>query len=604
MITEILNYSIVRKLGEGSMGQVYLAKNKSIHQFVAVKVLNPRYSNNPVLREKFRQEAIMLSALNHPNIVKFLNYVENENGIFLIMEYVDGMTLEDYLSRKTGLMVEEKAFPLMLQILDAFEYAHDNKMVHRDIKPSNIFVTREGNIKILDFGIAQILSESDKGSQNTYAGTVEYMSPEQVHGHPVDIRSDIYSLGVVFYQMMTGRHPYDTSRMSDLDIKKAIASEPLSRMKEAYPYVSDGAQALVDRATEKNPGDRYDCCRDIILQIRTLQRNMRGTNGGGTGGGGAAGGGGVTPGPVPPGPMPPRRNNLWLYILAGVLVVGGLCTGAYFLFFKNGERQYLDYVEKMGVAEGFGDVPSDNDTIARYRVSYKNGKLDRITLVDHAGQKAEMYDSIFSHYKPVETEYVYTAKGLLNYKNVYDSHSNLLYRVRYNDDVSEATVERPGEGSRTTYLLINDKSTGRLESIHYVDSVGMKTAYQGVYGEEYKYDKEGRLDKIVYLDENYQPTENQAGISIISFEYGVNPARTKSSAFDKSGKPVEIISLGAPVSAGKSGKSKYKEGTDSIKTGKRRGKKVVEKEPRTPAQSKGSQHSNLKQKVIDFNRSN
>ena len=150
MPTEILNYVIVRKIGEGGMGQVFLARNKSIHQFVAIEMRHPRFCASPALRDRFRQEAILLSSLDHPNIVKFLNYVENDQGIFLIMEYVDGITLEDFINKKNGLIVESRAYPMMTQILDAFAYAHGRGMVHRNIKPGNIFVGKDGNIKVLD----------------------------------------------------------------------------------------------------------------------------------------------------------------------------------------------------------------------------------------------------------------------------------------------------------------------------------------------------------------------------------------------------------------------------------------------------------------------
>lgn len=202
--TEILNYVIVRKIGEGGMGQVFLARNKSIHQFVAIKMLHPQFSGNPELRRRFRQEAIMLSSLDRPNIVKFLNYVENGQGIFLIMEYVEGPTLEDFINRRNGLIVEQRAYPMIRQIIDAFAYAHGRGIIHRDIKPGNILMGKNGTVKILDFGIAQIVSGSEEGNIRGL-GTVSYMSPEQALGRQLDIRSDIYSLGVVFYQMLTGR---------------------------------------------------------------------------------------------------------------------------------------------------------------------------------------------------------------------------------------------------------------------------------------------------------------------------------------------------------------------------------------------------------------
>ena len=158
---DLLNYQLIRLLGRGGMGEVYLARNKNIEQFVAVKALHPKYANNPMIRARFKQEAVMLNSLNHPNIVKFLNFVENEYGVFLIMEYVDGYTLEEYITKRNGLIVEEKAYPMFAEILNAFSYAHQHGIIHRDIKPSNIFLDKEGHIKVMDFGIAQIISEAN-----------------------------------------------------------------------------------------------------------------------------------------------------------------------------------------------------------------------------------------------------------------------------------------------------------------------------------------------------------------------------------------------------------------------------------------------------------
>ena len=258
---DLLNYQLIRLLGRGGMGEVYLARNKNIEQLVAVKALHPKYANNPMIRARFKQEAVMLNSLNHPNIVKFLNFVENEYGVFLIMEYVDGCTLEEYITKKNGLIVEEKAYPMFAEILNAFSYAHQHGIIHRDIKPSNIFLDKEGHIKVMDFGIAQIISEAN-GNQGggSSMGTPAYMSPEQVYGQKLDQRSDVYSLGVLFHQMLTGRAPYDSTTMSELEIKGHVVNENLPRMKNYYPYISDGLQLVVDKATAKRQEDRYTTC--------------------------------------------------------------------------------------------------------------------------------------------------------------------------------------------------------------------------------------------------------------------------------------------------------------------------------------------------------
>lgn len=319
MIQAVLNYTIDRKIGEGGMGTVYLGSNPAMGQKVAIKMLHPHYANNPLVREKFRHEAMMLSGLTHPNIVKFINFIENEEGVFLIMEYVDGVTLEDYIHKQTGLIVEDRAKPMIRELLDAFRHAHSQGIIHCDIKPSNILVDKDNHIKILDFGIARILTESHRGDEMIKGGgSAEYMSPEQVLGKPLDARSDIYSLGVVIYEMLTGRYPYDKS-LSAMDIKHRVVSEPLPRLRDAYEYVSDNAQSLVDKATRKNPDERFATCGEMLQ-----------TFSGGSGGGGAEGRSTGSSGSETAGSNNKEKANktwiIWVVIglLVGALAVGGL----------------------------------------------------------------------------------------------------------------------------------------------------------------------------------------------------------------------------------------------------------------------------------------
>ena len=268
---DLLNYQLIRLLGRGGMGEVYLARNKNIEQYVAVKALHPKYANNPMIRSRFKQEAVMLNSLNHPNIVKFLNFVENEYGVLLIMEYVEGQTLEDFIMKKNGLIVEKKAYPIFTEILNAFSYAHQHGIIHRDIKPSNILLDRNGHVKIMDFGIAQIISEvNEKTIGGMAMGTPAYMSPEQVFGQPLNQRSDIYSLGVLFHQMLTGRAPYDSTTMSEMEIKGHVVNEKLPRMKNYYPYISDGMQQVVDKATAKKPEGRFATCDEMFRAVKNV----------------------------------------------------------------------------------------------------------------------------------------------------------------------------------------------------------------------------------------------------------------------------------------------------------------------------------------------
>ena len=202
---EILNYIIVSKIGDGGMGTVYLAEHKFIQQQkVAIKVIRKDMVNESS-RRRLQEEAEHLAGLNHPNIVKFLNYhIDNEGNVYLIMEYAEGDTLAQYIRTKTGLIVESRILPIFEPILDAFDYAHKKKVIHRDIKPSNIIVTPDGTPKILDFGISTILDENvDEGKEEAFImGTPSFMSPEQVRGQGIDFRSDRQCRGVPILEVI------------------------------------------------------------------------------------------------------------------------------------------------------------------------------------------------------------------------------------------------------------------------------------------------------------------------------------------------------------------------------------------------------------------
>jgi serine/threonine protein kinase len=181
------------------------------------------------------------------------------------MEYVEGKTLDEYIQTVSGPIPEIKAIPLFSQILDGFAYAHEQGVIHRDVKPANIMVTGRDKMKILDFGIAKLLSQKTNTltQAGTKMGTVLYMSPEQVKGEPVDKGSDIYSLGVTFFQMLTGKGPYDELDATEFTISNKIVHEPLPRAKSFYPNISERMQAVIDKATAKNAADRFRDCLEF-----------------------------------------------------------------------------------------------------------------------------------------------------------------------------------------------------------------------------------------------------------------------------------------------------------------------------------------------------
>ena len=261
---KILNYEIKKLLGEGGMGNVYLAEHAQLGRKVAIKSLHQQLVKNEGLSARFKKEASTMELLKHPKIVDLHDFVEEADGLFLVMEYVEGLPLDEYIRKKSGPIPYETVIPMMTQILDAFSYAHSKGIVHRDIKPSNILITNNGDVKILDFGIAKIMNEeaSPLTKTGTQMGTVYYMSPEQVQVKEIDIRSDIYSLGVTLHQMLTGSRPYDGIQ-SEYEVYSKIINEPLPAASKLYHGVPDFLDKVIMKATHKNKADRYQSCEEF-----------------------------------------------------------------------------------------------------------------------------------------------------------------------------------------------------------------------------------------------------------------------------------------------------------------------------------------------------
>jgi serine/threonine protein kinase len=266
---KLSGYKIIKKIGSGGMGDVYLAEHEKLEKMVAIKSLHKILANDTSFRERFSQEAKTHSKLDHPNIVKLLDYKETKGGLFLIMEYMDGKELDEHIKKVTGPIPEKVLTNLFTQILDAISYAHDEGLVHRDIKPSNIMIDKKGRIKVFDFGIAK-LQEEEKGLTKTgiQVGTVAYMSPEQVHAKKVDKLSDIYSLGVTLFYMAVGKSPYegDTNTFS---IQTKVVSDTLPLASNIYPGVSNKLDAIILKATQKDKKDRYQSCEEFRNDLKS-----------------------------------------------------------------------------------------------------------------------------------------------------------------------------------------------------------------------------------------------------------------------------------------------------------------------------------------------
>jgi len=272
----IQNYEIVELIDEGGMGSIYMGVHKFLPRKVAIKVLNPILRNRPEIIERFKNEAFILSSLQHPNIVALYDYVENKEANYIIMEYIEGETLAEYIETTTGPIPEKRTILLFLKILDAVSYAHEKNIIHRDIKPANFIVNKNNNIKILDFGIAKSIDSISKSLTKTglKVGTTLFMSPQQVRGQVLDRRTDIYSLGVTLFQMVTGQLPYDEND-TEYDLYNLIVNQAFPNPKDFYVGVSSEMHKIIQKATSKRPLDRYQSCDEFSKALLAISKDTK-----------------------------------------------------------------------------------------------------------------------------------------------------------------------------------------------------------------------------------------------------------------------------------------------------------------------------------------
>ncbi len=256
-------YEILEKIGTGGMSDVYKAKDHKLNRFVAVKVLKQEFSENTNFVSKFRIEAQAAAGLMHSNIVNVYD-VGEENGIYyIVMELVEGITLKKYIEKKARLSVKE-AISIAIQVSMGIEAAHNNHIIHRDIKPQNIIISKDGKVKVTDFGIAKAATSNTITSN--VMGSVHYTSPEQARGGYSDEKSDIYSLGVTLFEMLTGRVPFNGETTVAIAIKHI--QEPMPSPREYVPEIPVSAEQIVLKCTQKSPDRRYQKVADVIEDLK------------------------------------------------------------------------------------------------------------------------------------------------------------------------------------------------------------------------------------------------------------------------------------------------------------------------------------------------
>jgi serine/threonine protein kinase len=263
---EIGPYRILQKLAQGALCSVYKGMHTGLEQEVAIKVLLPEYFDDKNLRERFIKEARIQAGISHPNVVRTLNFIENDQTAMMVMEYVNGETL-DVLLRKARVLPPQRALAILQSVLDALDFMHSKGIVHRDLKPSNIMVSYDGFVKVMDFGIAKMQGDNSKTKTGIRIGTLWYMSPEQIKGEKATTLSDIYSIGVTMYQMLTGVVPFDGDTEFEI-MKGHIEKKPVPPWK-INKELDITIGEVVLKAISKNPRDRFQSVKELLANVQS-----------------------------------------------------------------------------------------------------------------------------------------------------------------------------------------------------------------------------------------------------------------------------------------------------------------------------------------------
>ena len=319
-------YKVLNRIGSGGMADVYCAEDLQLGRRVALKLLYRRFAEDDEFVERFRREASSAAGLQHPNVVAVYDRGEFDGTYYIAMEYLEGRSLKQVV-RQDGALDPDRAIDIVIQILKAARFAHRRGIVHRDIKPHNVIVDDEGRAKVTDFGIARA-GASDMTETGSIMGTAQYLSPEQAQGHPVDARSDLYSIGVVLYELLTGRVPFDAESAVTIALKQ-VSEEPVPPS-DFNAAVSDQLEDVVMRALQKDPAFRFADAEEFIEALEQARGIPPGT-------------GEYTriaphtgtypglPAAVADLEEADRRNLRWLWWLLAVLALVGIGIGAYLL---------------------------------------------------------------------------------------------------------------------------------------------------------------------------------------------------------------------------------------------------------------------------------
>lgn len=410
--TIISHYKIVEKIGAGGMGEVFLAEDTELNRSVALKFLPPHLCQDEDCRIRFKREAQAAARLSHPNIVTVYEVGEHHGRPFFAMELVEGQSLREY-TRARELPVE-KVVDLAIQICDGLSVAHEKTIVHRDIKPSNIIIDTYGRPRILDFGLATVQGEEHLTRTGSTLGTVSYMSPEQAEGREVDHRSDLFSVGVILYEMVTGRRPFEGD--NDAAIVRAITDstpEPIARFKSG---VTGELQRIIDKALAKDASVRYQHADGMLADLKRLRSKS----------------------------APVKTSRLSLWLAAAVVVVA---LAAYFL----ADRFVLS---DRGTAEGW----SDSIAVLVFRDLSPNRDQDYFC--------EGMTDAIIGRLSAIKSLKVTSLTSVLPFKGA-ERNLKRIGKELGVSSILEGTIAKENGHIRVRAQLINVEDDAHLWSDYY-----------------------------------------------------------------------------------------------------------------------------------------
>jgi len=258
-------YEIIKTIGEGGMANVYLAQDIILNRQVAVKVLRGDLADDEKFVRRFQREALSASKLNHPNIVEMYDVGEDNGRYYIVMEYINGKTLKSLIKKRSGLTLPE-VIDIMSQLTNAMMCAHDSYIIHRDIKPQNVMILDDGRVKITDFGIALALNSHELTQTNSVMGSVHYLPPEQANGTGSTIKSDIYSLGILMYELLMGKVPFKGENAVEIAIKQM--KDPIPSIRLEKPEIPQSVENIVIKACAKNPKNRYDSVKEMYDDLK------------------------------------------------------------------------------------------------------------------------------------------------------------------------------------------------------------------------------------------------------------------------------------------------------------------------------------------------